>query len=149
MRKAIDETRKQRPDGGLAEPPRAPARRTGLATRSRCWPLPPRQRAALTLRYVHDLPDDAIAKALGCRPATVRSLLSRGREALRDTLETDRWRTASLRWRREPTDAEISAAARPRRPPHRRRRAPLAGGAVLATVARSFTLAALPSEQGR
>ena len=50
-------------------------------------PLPPRQRAALTLRYVHDLPDDAIARALGCRPATVRSLLSRGREALRETLE--------------------------------------------------------------
>ena len=52
--------------------------------------LPARQRAALTLRYVHDLPDEAIAKALGCRPATVRSLLSRGREALRETLETDR-----------------------------------------------------------
>jgi RNA polymerase sigma-70 factor (ECF subfamily) len=39
------------------------------------------------LRYVHDLPDDAIARALGCRPATVRSLLSRGRDALRETLE--------------------------------------------------------------
>jgi RNA polymerase sigma-70 factor (ECF subfamily) len=45
--------------------------------------LPARQRAALTLRYVHDLPDDAIARALRCRPGTVRSLLSRGREALR------------------------------------------------------------------
>jgi DNA-directed RNA polymerase specialized sigma24 family protein len=45
--------------------------------------LPPRQRAALTLRYVHDLSDDAIARALGCRPGIVRSLLSRGREALR------------------------------------------------------------------
>ncbi len=45
--------------------------------------LPHRQRAALTLRYVHDLPDDAIAAALGCRTGTVRSLLSRGREALR------------------------------------------------------------------
>jgi len=48
--------------------------------------LPPRQRAALTLRYVHDLPDAAIAKALGCRTGTVRSLLSRGREALRSEL---------------------------------------------------------------
>jgi RNA polymerase sigma-70 factor (ECF subfamily) len=47
--------------------------------------LPPRQRAALTLRYVHDLPDDAIAKALGCRRGTVRSLLSRGRDAIRST----------------------------------------------------------------
>jgi RNA polymerase sigma-70 factor (ECF subfamily) len=45
--------------------------------------LPARQRAALTLRYVHDLSDDAIAKALGCRRGTVRSLLSRGRAAVR------------------------------------------------------------------
>lgn len=45
--------------------------------------LPDRQRAALTLRYVHDLPDAAIARALGCRKGTVRSLLSRGREAVR------------------------------------------------------------------
>lgn len=45
--------------------------------------LPARQRAALTLRYVHDLPDAAIARALRCRPGTVRSLLSRGREAVR------------------------------------------------------------------
>jgi RNA polymerase sigma factor (sigma-70 family) len=51
--------------------------------------LPPRQRAALTLRYVHDLPDDAIGRALGCRPGTVRALLSRGRQALRATLEPD------------------------------------------------------------
>jgi RNA polymerase sigma-70 factor (ECF subfamily) len=49
--------------------------------------LPARQRAALTLRYVHDLPDAAIARALGCRTGTVRSLLSRGRAALRDQLE--------------------------------------------------------------
>ena len=52
--------------------------------------LPPRQRAALTLRYVHDLDDRAIARALGCRTGTVRSLLSRGREALRTTLEDSR-----------------------------------------------------------
>jgi RNA polymerase sigma-70 factor (ECF subfamily) len=49
--------------------------------------LPARQRAALTLRYVHDLPDAAIADALRCRPGTVRSLLSRGREALRAAIE--------------------------------------------------------------
>jgi RNA polymerase sigma factor (sigma-70 family) len=51
--------------------------------------LPARQRAALTLRYVHDLPDAAIARALRCRPGTVRSLLSRGREAVRAALEDD------------------------------------------------------------
>jgi RNA polymerase sigma-70 factor (ECF subfamily) len=51
--------------------------------------LPPRQRAALTLRYVHDLPDAEIARALRCRPATVRSLLSRGRDAVRARLDED------------------------------------------------------------
>jgi RNA polymerase sigma factor (sigma-70 family) len=51
--------------------------------------LPPRQRAALTLRYVHDLPDDAIARALRCRAGTVRSLLSRGRDAVRARLDED------------------------------------------------------------
>lgn len=50
--------------------------------------LPPRQRAALTLRYVHDLDDHAIAAALGCRRGTVRSLLSRGLAALREDPET-------------------------------------------------------------
>jgi DNA-directed RNA polymerase specialized sigma24 family protein len=51
--------------------------------------MPARQRAALTLRYVHDLPDDAIARALRCRPGTVRSLLSRGRDALRAAMQDD------------------------------------------------------------
>jgi RNA polymerase sigma factor (sigma-70 family) len=51
--------------------------------------LPPRQRAALTLRYVHDLPDAAIARALRCRPGTVRSLLSRGCEAVRAAMQDE------------------------------------------------------------
>jgi RNA polymerase sigma factor (sigma-70 family) len=51
--------------------------------------LPARQRAALTLRYVHDLTDAEIARALGCRTGTVRSLLSRGREAVRARLEEE------------------------------------------------------------
>jgi RNA polymerase sigma-70 factor (ECF subfamily) len=45
--------------------------------------LPDRQRLALALRYVHDLPDEEIAAALGCRVGTVHALLSRGRAALR------------------------------------------------------------------
>jgi RNA polymerase sigma factor (sigma-70 family) len=51
--------------------------------------LPPRQRAALTLRYVHDLDDHAIAAALGCRRGTVRSLLSRGLSTLREQTDSD------------------------------------------------------------
>jgi RNA polymerase sigma-70 factor (sigma-E family) len=47
--------------------------------------LPERQRAALVLRYFHDLPDDEIGIALACREGTVRSLISRGLAALRDS----------------------------------------------------------------
>ena len=45
--------------------------------------LPARQRAALVLRYYEDLPDSDIAEILRCRPGTVRSLISRGLQALR------------------------------------------------------------------
>lgn len=45
--------------------------------------LPPKQRLALVLRYVHDLSDAEIAAALGCRAGTVHALLSRGRKTLR------------------------------------------------------------------
>jgi RNA polymerase sigma-70 factor (ECF subfamily) len=45
--------------------------------------LPAKQRIALALRYVHDLPDAEIAAAFGCRVGTVHALLSRGRKSLR------------------------------------------------------------------
>lgn len=45
--------------------------------------LSPQQRAALSLRYVLDLDDRSIARALGCRVGTVHALLSRGRARLR------------------------------------------------------------------
>lgn len=53
--------------------------------------LPPRQRAALVLRYYEDCPEADIATALGCRPATVRSLVARGLTTLRasDLLRTE------------------------------------------------------------
>jgi RNA polymerase sigma factor (sigma-70 family) len=47
--------------------------------------LPPRQRMALVLRYVHDLNDREIAAALGCRRGTANALLSRGRATLRES----------------------------------------------------------------
>jgi RNA polymerase sigma-70 factor (ECF subfamily) len=50
--------------------------------------LPDRQRVALVLRYVHDLTDEDIARALGCRASTVRTLLSRGRRAVRTAWES-------------------------------------------------------------
>src|SRR6476646_3467936 len=45
--------------------------------------LPHKQRAALVMRYFYDLAEDDIAAALDCRPATVRSLVSRGVAAMR------------------------------------------------------------------
>ena len=55
--------------------------------RSALLRLPLRQRSALVLRYFEDLPDATIAELLRCRPATVRSLVARGLEALRTTPE--------------------------------------------------------------
>ena len=47
--------------------------------------LSERQRAALVLRFFHDLPDDEVAGVLECRVGTVRSLISRALSALRTT----------------------------------------------------------------
>jgi RNA polymerase sigma-70 factor (sigma-E family) len=49
--------------------------------------LPTRQRAAVVLRYYADLPDADIARALRCRPGTVRSLIHRALIDLRRTIE--------------------------------------------------------------
>lgn len=48
--------------------------------------LPPRQRAAIVLRHHLDLPDAAIADALGVRVGTVASLVHRGLAQLRTAL---------------------------------------------------------------
>lgn len=58
--------------------------------------LSSQQKAAVVMRYVLDEPDDQIAIALGCTPATVRSHLAHARAALRLTAG------------REPTAAESS-----------------------------------------
>ena len=49
--------------------------------------LPERQRAAIVLRYYEDRPEIEIADILHCRPATVRSLVARGLERLRNNPE--------------------------------------------------------------
>ena len=58
-----------------------------LADRDQVWTLlralPAKQRAAIVLRYYHDLSDADIAVALECREGTVRSLISRGLATLR------------------------------------------------------------------
>jgi RNA polymerase sigma-70 factor (sigma-E family) len=51
--------------------------------------LSDRQRAAIVLRYYEDLPDARIAEVLGCRVGTVKSLVSRGLDALREEIHRD------------------------------------------------------------
>ena len=51
--------------------------------------LPQRQRAAIVLRYYEDLSESRIAELLQCRPGTVKSLLSRGLEAMRTEIGGD------------------------------------------------------------
>jgi RNA polymerase sigma factor (sigma-70 family) len=48
--------------------------------------LPPRQRAAIWLRYVDDLPIADVARVMNCRETAAKQLLLRGRDALRRTL---------------------------------------------------------------
>ena len=48
--------------------------------------LPHRQRAAVVLRYLCDLPDAEIAAIVKCRRATVRSLVKRGLTQLRESI---------------------------------------------------------------
>lgn len=48
--------------------------------------LPPRQRAALVLRYFLDLPEAEVAAALRCSLGTVKSSTSRGLKRLEETL---------------------------------------------------------------
>ncbi len=45
--------------------------------------LPPKQRAAVTLRFASDLPHEEIAAALGCSPAAARRSLHEGLKQLR------------------------------------------------------------------
>jgi RNA polymerase sigma-70 factor (sigma-E family) len=51
--------------------------------------LPVRQRTAVVLRYYEDLSEAQTAELMGCRPAAVKSLVSRAMEHLRRTIGED------------------------------------------------------------
>jgi RNA polymerase sigma factor (sigma-70 family) len=51
--------------------------------------LPLKQRSAVVLRFYFDLSESDIALTLGCRPGTVKSLISRGVDRLRDEVGHD------------------------------------------------------------
>lgn len=57
-----------------------------VAVRDALARLDPDQRAAVYLRYYLDRPEAEIAEALGCRPGTVKSRLSRAMRRLREEL---------------------------------------------------------------
>jgi RNA polymerase sigma factor (sigma-70 family) len=89
-RKAIDH---HRADGRkplpMAEPPEVPVEDPEL-TDNGIWTavgtLPPKQRAAVALRYGSDLPHAEIAAALGCSPEAARRSLHEGIKRLRKEL---------------------------------------------------------------
>lgn len=52
--------------------------------------LPETQRAAVLLRYYHDLPEDEVAEILGCPRGTVKSRLHHAMTTLKSLAETSR-----------------------------------------------------------
>jgi len=77
-RRRLEVENRLRPD-----PPPADAPEDLVDLRDALARLPWEQRTAIVLRYWGDLPDDETAAALGCRPGTVRSHISRGVAQLR------------------------------------------------------------------
>jgi RNA polymerase sigma factor (sigma-70 family) len=65
----------------------------GYATRAWVWTalqqLPPRQRAAVVLRYYEDLTEAQTAAVMGCAVGTVKSQVAQGLKKLREQLGPD------------------------------------------------------------
>jgi RNA polymerase sigma-70 factor (sigma-E family) len=85
----------RRHETSMAEPPDTVAAADGtgavdlrLALRQALARLTPRQRTVLVLRYFEDLPEDRIARLMGCSVGTVRSTSHRALARLR-TLSTE------------------------------------------------------------
>ncbi|MER7682628.1 MULTISPECIES: SigE family RNA polymerase sigma factor [unclassified Streptomyces] len=80
----------ERPVERLPDLPQAADESAAVVERSRLETalaqLPPRQRAAVVLRYYQDLPEKQVAEALGCPLGTARSHASRGVARLRQIL---------------------------------------------------------------
>ncbi|MGH8890101.1 MAG: sigma-70 family RNA polymerase sigma factor, partial [Acidothermaceae bacterium] len=69
-----------------AEEIEEPDHDTRLVIRDALRHLTARQRAAIVLRYYEDLTEADTARALGCRPGTAKSLVSRGLETMKEYL---------------------------------------------------------------
>ena len=86
-RTAIDQLHADPPVG---DPAATPGGLTADFARKALLTLAPKHQAVLALHYLEGLPLDQVAIALGCRMGTVKSRLSRGREALRQRLSERR-----------------------------------------------------------
>ena len=77
-------------EGGHVESRTAPGADRSVAERDELWRamrrLSERQRAAIVLRFYEDLPEDRVAELLRCRPGTVKSLVSRGLQTMREEM---------------------------------------------------------------
>ncbi|HET6708409.1 sigma-70 family RNA polymerase sigma factor [Amycolatopsis sp.] len=87
--------RRERRDGVVPDRPAA-APETGISgpLLRALAEVPPKQRAAVVLRYCADLPAAAVAEVLRCSEGTVRSQAARGLETLRGVLEHSAERSA-------------------------------------------------------
>ncbi|MEV0678754.1 SigE family RNA polymerase sigma factor [Actinosynnema sp. NPDC050436] len=101
LRTAIDEGRRpfRRHETAVGELPPVAARPAGvedvLDVRAALLRLPPRQRAAVVLRYCADLSLAETARRMGCAEGTVKSQAAKGLTALRGFLAVDADRTAA------------------------------------------------------
>ena len=89
-RKAIDHHRANGPPAAAGRRGRGGRGRGPASPTTAIWALvgalPPKQRAAVTLRYASDLPHAEIAAALGCSPEAARRSLHEGMKRLRKEL---------------------------------------------------------------
>jgi RNA polymerase sigma-70 factor (sigma-E family) len=87
--------RRERRDGVVPDQP-SPALEAGISDPllRALAEVPPKQRAAVVLRYCADLPAAEVAQVLRCSEGTVRSQAARGLETLRGVLEPSVERSA-------------------------------------------------------
>lgn len=79
--------RRQRTARAHVPDPAEPARQDPDELWDALATLDERRRTAIVLRFYEDLPDVEIAAVLGCRPATVRTLVHRGLHLLRKEIQ--------------------------------------------------------------
>lgn len=88
---ALDQVKRRRPplvEPQASEDPADLAVNRQLLTEA-LRSLPRRQRQAVVLHYLADLPEDEVGQAIGVRQGTVKAHLQRGREALRLRINFD------------------------------------------------------------